>query len=116
MPTVYTDSYRKVHSLVIAITTKPSDSLQLNSDNERILSVLIVAPAVLTGTVNLQFSLDDVTWENLQIDGGSSIAIAAETAQIIRWLPGVGYIRLNSGSNEAAARTFSVVALATGVR
>lgn len=98
----------KIYTLTIANNTKPSGSLYLAYQADRIYNVTIVAPGTLTGTVGVEISHDNSTWAPLSIDGGSAVTIAASAGLCLRNIA-AKYIRLNSGSNEGAARDFKVV-------
>lgn len=79
-----------------------SNALDVGSVN----SLAIFAPAALTGTVTLQISPDGENWYNAK-SGGDNIAVAVDAGVVIT-NGGYKYLRLISGSTEAAARTFKV--------
>ena len=95
--------------LVIPNGTKPSNVI-----SGRILrtvkSISITAPATLTGTISIQIP-DGIgtspTFTNLQSPPGTDITIALSKSIVITSMPMHG-IRVNSGSNEGAERTFKV--------
>ena len=95
-------------NLVIPINTKPSSVI-----SGRILrtvgSVEIHAPAALTGTITVQSAndLDDTTFNNIQSPPGTDVVITAGDTTTLTRVPAHG-IRVNSGSDEGAERTFPV--------
>jgi hypothetical protein len=79
--------------------------------------LIIVAPATLTGTINVRGSFDDGTsYQNLQepdgAGGQADIAVGADDAVIV---PNMGFthIDVESSGAEGAARTFQVRAVET---
>ena len=73
----------------------------------------IITPAALTGTTfTFQASADDVTYAPLYFEG-TAVSIAVSTSRFISLdrneFEGVKYLRIVSGSTEAAARTIGVV-------
>ena len=101
----------KAITLTIPNGAKPSNSAWLSYQTSRLVNLLIFVPGTLTGTVKLQLSPDDTNWFNVNIDGGADIAMTAGDAEVIRSLPGIGYVRVNSGSNEGADRVFTLYVL-----
>lgn len=99
-----------VFTLSIPNNTKPSNAAIIGYQADRVVNVAIWSPATLTGTVNVQTSPDNSTWSNLELDGGSDVAIAASKALVLRGIV-AKYLRLNSGTNEGAQRDFQVIVL-----
>lgn len=93
---------------VIAISTQAGSAVGPVDDAT---AVTIFAPSTLTGTIRVQASQNDTTkaagtWVDVK-SAGSNITVAADAAVTVteiafRWL------RVFSGSAEAAARTFGV--------
>ncbi|KKM22801.1 hypothetical protein LCGC14_1621650 [marine sediment metagenome] len=99
-------------TLTIPISTKPSNAIAIPRAIKRLI---IVVPATLTGTVTAQVP-DDITssptFVNLTRPSGSAagdedITLAASKAVPINHAA-MFSIRVNSGSDEAAARSFAL--------
>lgn len=86
--------------MVIAINGTTSNSIEVGKAN----ALTVYTPATLTGTITLQGSNDNVTFYNIK-SGGSNVTLAASSAYPLTSV-GSKYIRVVSGSAEAAARTF----------
>src|SRR3990167_5957200 len=99
MPTV------RCPDFVIPIDTTPSNSLGPDQIRDAV-ALTIQSPATLTGTITVQVSFDNTTFVPLTVEGTTALTIAASTGLLIEAVA-FKYIRVNSGSNEAAARTYS---------
>lgn len=68
--------------------------------------LIIYAPAALTGTVNVQVSDDNATWNDLYV-AGNLVTIPAGGAASVP-VGASPYIRVHSGSAEGSDRAFRV--------
>ncbi len=95
-------------NLTIPISTKPSSALD-GRLLRTVSSLVIHAPAALTGTITIQVpdALSSPTYNNYQETPGTDVTITAGDAILLKQVPMHG-IRVNSGSNEAAERVFPV--------
>ena len=91
-------------NLTIANGGTTSNSLRCGAYN----ALTIYSPAVLTGTINIQASDDDVTYYDIK-SGGSNVTIGADSALPLGTI-GSKFIRLKSSGAEGAARTFKCTA------
>ena len=96
------------------ITVATSTTISSAVDTEGMIPCGIVTPGTLTGTsITFQGSIDGVTFVPIYKDGAAySITVAASQYVYVNPLVflGLRYIKLVSGSAEAANRTLWVVA------
>ena len=76
----------------------------------------IVFPAAMTGTaVTFDFSFDGSTWYDVKETDGSDVSYTVSAGDVVRVDPSgwafasPGYIRISSGSSEAADRTINLI-------
>ena len=76
----------------------------------------IVFPAAMTGTaVTFDFSFDGTTWYDVKETDGSDVSYTVSAGDVVRVDPSgwafasPGYIRISSGSSEAADRTINLI-------
>lgn len=94
----------------VTISTSAQASSAIDLDRKYIRSLVIGAPAAVTGTINVQISLDkQESWLYLQ-SGSTDIDIPAARCVVIDC---VGYdaVRVYSSSAEAVDRIFTVKAV-----
>lgn len=77
-------------------------------------ALAVVTPAALTGsTFTFQASADEGTTFSALYNGGTQYSVAVNTSRYIALdrdvFAGVKYLRIVSGSSEAAARTIGVI-------
>lgn len=95
--------------LVIPNGTKPSNTVVLKAyKTARALSIL--APAALTGTITVQGQGVDDAWRNVQVDE-ADLNVTVDDATIVDYPGRFKAVRVNSGSNEGAERTFECQAI-----
>lgn len=96
-------------TLTILSAATVSGELDLGlSKSRRLLALLFLNPAALTGVVTIQLS--DVTagtFRTLQT-GGADITLAATKAVVVTELPAWGFLRLSSTIAEGANRVFNI--------
>lgn len=91
--------------LVIPNGTKPSNSIAKNKfKTARALSIHSGSVA-LTGTITVQGQGVDDAWRNIQVSE-ADLNVTVDDATIVDYPGRFEAIRVNSGSNEGAARTF----------
>lgn len=76
----------------------------------------IVFPAAMTGTsVTFDFSFDGSTWYDVKETDGSDVSYTVSAGDVVRVDPSgwafasPGYLRISSGSSEAADRTINLI-------
>jgi hypothetical protein len=74
----------------------------------------IITPAALTGTaLSFQVSYDGTTYTALYATGGTAISYTVAASRVIPLDPAIfgafPYLKIVSGSAEAAARTFTII-------
>ncbi len=93
--------------LVIPINTKPSNEIvKARFKTARALSIHSGAVA-LTGTINVEGKGVDGNWRVVQ-KSGSDVVVTTGNATLVEYPGRFEAVRVNSGTNEAAARTFEV--------
>jgi hypothetical protein len=93
----------------MVIASSGTDSTAIEFKRKPVRGVAIYAPAALTGTVTLYVSADSAsTYQKLQ-SAGSDITIGAGDCVVVDAVA-CDYMRVTSGSAEASARTFVVMA------
>ena len=76
----------------------------------------VVFPAAMTGTtVTFDFSFDGTTWYDVKETDGSDVSYSVSAGDVVRVDPSgwafasAGYLRIVSGSSEAADRTINLI-------
>jgi hypothetical protein len=108
------NNVRDTATATIALSGTVSDAVALEGS---MVPVGILTPAALTGTaMTFQGSLDGVTYRAVNNVGGSALTITVAAAKAIGFDAGTAtclmawkYIKLVSGSAEAAERAITVV-------
>jgi len=99
-------------SVVIANAATVSSAIELARDER---PVMIETPAALTGTaITFQGSIDGTTYVPVyEVGGANAYSVTVGTSRAValdhRVFAGINYLKLVSGSTEAAERTIKVV-------
>lgn len=94
-----------IGTMVILNNGTESSVLAADPHYQRAQSIMIAAPAAVTGTITVQSSHDGGSTYNNHQSGGSDITIAQGDTATVTVL-GPTHFRVKSGSSEGAERTF----------
>jgi hypothetical protein len=99
---------------LIDISVDTTNSISVNTDG--MLLTGIIFPATMTGTaVTFDYSLDETSWYDVVETDGTEVSYTVTAGDVVRVDPSgwafasSGYIRITSGSAEAADRKITLI-------
>ncbi len=95
-----------IGTMVITGTETESTAIAADPHYQRAQSIMIAAPAAVTGTITVQSSHDGGSTYNNHQSGGSDVTIPQGDTVTITVL-GPTHFRVKSGSSEGSGRTFT---------
>jgi len=103
--------YPEIKTATIAVATSATDSAAVDLDGMHLFA--IETPATLTGTsLTFKVSADNSTFTGLYDDTGTQYSVTVAASRVIYLDPSkfaaFQYLKLISGSTEAADRTFTL--------
>lgn len=99
--------------MVIASSGTESNVLDIAELNNA-EKLIIYSPSALTGTITIEVSQDNSTFVTLQLNGSDINPAAGKATEVDK--PAFRYMKLLSGSAEAAERTFQISKLIRDTR
>ena len=105
-----------IQSKLALIDVSADNNDSLGVETEGMLLCGVQFPAAMTGTaITFDFSLDNSTWVDVKETDGTDVSYTVSAGDVVRVDPSgwafatPGFLRITSGSNEAADRTINLI-------